>query len=360
MKALPVACIAGAIALTGIYLAAGNRPVATALDATPETAVQAVMPETAVKAAMPETAVKSVMPLLAAAVPREASAGAETALAGPGLVTGSVSGPLMARAEITGHSVPTKLAALNPHDVAEPIPATRSVFGDVSRDAASPPAAQDFRYLIYYVWSELPPAEKPAQVVLNSWKDIPVGTPVEEIKRASDAFGLDFNFMKAVAKIESNFDPNQRTGSYIGVFQLSEYEFGKFGAGQIRNPRDNAVAAAYKVITEGILFEWVTRRKPDLSDLYLIDQQGWEGAAEHISRPDRLAWKSMCATREGREKGEKWCRRAIWGNTLPVLKKEWKSVENVTSAAFVGMWRARVAEFRTKYMATAAAEGAKP
>jgi hypothetical protein len=24
----------------------------------------------------------------------------------------------------------------------------------------------------------------------------PVGTPVEEIKRASDAFGLDFNFMK--------------------------------------------------------------------------------------------------------------------------------------------------------------------
>ena len=41
-----------------------------------------------------------------------------------------------------------------------------------------------------------------------------------------------------------------------------------------------------------------------------------------------------------------------------MLKKEWKSVENVTSAAFVGMWRARVAEFRTKYMA-AAAEGAK-
>ena len=190
---------------------------------------------------------------------------------------------------------------------------------------------------------------------MNSLKDIPVGTPVEEIKRASDAFGLDFNFMKAVAKIESGFNPKQRTGSYIGLFQLSEYEFSKFGSGQIRSPRDNAVAAAYKVITEGILFEWVTHRKPTLSDLYLIHQQGWEGAAEHISQPDRIAWKSMCATREGREKGEKWCRRAIWGNTLPVIKQAWKSVDKLTSEAFVGMWRARVAEFYSKYMATAAA-----
>jgi len=344
MKAWQVICIVGAIALTGIYLAAGNTPVAT---------VPVAMPETAVSAVTPEPAVKAVMPLLSAAVPEAAFAGAETALAGPGLVTGSVSGPLVARAEIADYSLPPK-SMLAPRDAAQPVLASLDPSGDVSNPA---PGTQDFRYLIYYVWSELPPAVKPAQVVLDSLKDIPVGTPVEEIKRASDAFGLDFNYMKAVAKIESGFNPNQRTGSYIGLFQLSEYEFSKFGFGNIRSPRDNAVAAAYKIITEGILFEWVTRRKPDLSDLYLIHQQGWEGAAEHISQPDRTAWKSMCATSEGREKGEKWCRRAIWGNTLPVLKKEWKSVENVTSAAFVGMWRARVAEFRTKYMAAAA--GAK-
>lgn len=216
-------------------------------------------------------------------------------------------------------------------------------------------STQDFRYLVYYVWSELPPAEKPAEIVLRSFKDIPVGTPAEEIKRASDAFGLDFNFMMAVAKIESGFNPNQRTGSYIGLFQLSQYEFGKFGFGQIRSPRDNAVAAAYKVITEGILFEWITHRKPDLSDLYLIHQQGWEGAAEHISQPARIAWKSMCATSEGKEKGGRWCKRAIWGNALPAFKRTWKSVDNVTSEVFVGMWRGRVAEFYTKYVATAAA-----
>jgi hypothetical protein len=74
---------------------------------------------------------------------------------------------------------------------------------------------------------------------------------------------------------------------------------------------------------------------------------------EHIRQPARLAWKSMCATGEGKEKGGG--ASAIWGNSLPALKKTWKSVDNVTSEAFVGMWRARVAEFYGKYVATAAA-----
>src|ERR1700736_6635713 len=131
---------------------------------------------------------------------------------------------------------------LGHHDVAQPAPTTCDASG-----GASSTGPQEFRYLICYVWSELPPAEKPAAIVLRSFKDIPVGTPVEEIKRASDAFGLDFTFMKAVAKVESGFDPKQRTGSYIGLFQLSKYEFSKFGSGDILDSRDNAVAAAYTV-----------------------------------------------------------------------------------------------------------------
>jgi Transglycosylase SLT domain len=309
MKAFQTTCIVGLIVVTGFYRAGGNSPVATAPDAMPEAAANAVAPE----------------------LYAEASAKLAAALrAAPGSVMSADSGPLMASAEITDTSTGPKLSSLDPQNITEPLPAARDASDDVARSALS---EQDFRYLIYYVWSELPPAEKPAQIVLRSFKDIPVGTPIDEIKRASDAFGLDANFMKAVAKIESGFNPDQRTGSYIGLFQLSKYEFGKFGFGEIRNPRDNAVAAAYKVITEGILFEWVTHRKPDLSDLYLIHQQGWEGAAEHISQPARLAWKSMCATSEGREKGEKWCKRAIWGNTLPALKKTWKSVDSMTSEA---------------------------
>jgi hypothetical protein len=215
--------------------------------------------------------------------------------------------------------------------------------------AEQPPRKPDFAYLAYYVYSELPPERRPADIVLDTLKDVPVGTPIEEIKRAADAFGLDFSFMRAVAKIESDFDPKQRTGSYIGLFQLNNYEFTKYGSGQITSARDNAIAAAYKFVTEATLFEMDTHKKPTFSDLYLIHQQGWQGAAEHVAHPERIAWQSMCATDEGREKGERWCKRAIWGNTLPDIKKAWKSVEKLTSAAFVTMWRERVDHLYARY-----------
>ena len=61
---------------------------------------------------------------------------------------------------------------------------------------------QNLSYLAYYAYSELPPETKPADTVLDSLKDIPPGTPVDEIKRVADVLGLDFTFMKAIAKIE--------------------------------------------------------------------------------------------------------------------------------------------------------------
>ena len=213
---------------------------------------------------------------------------------------------------------------------------------------------QDLSYLAYYAYSEVPPETKPADTVLNSLKDIPPGTPVDEIKRVSGVLGLDFTFMKTVAKVESGFNPKQRTGSYIGLFQLSKNEFERYGAGDILVPRDNTVAAALKFMTEAILFEMFTHRKPTLNDLYLIHQQGIDGAAEHVSHPHRLAWRSMCATDEGKEKGEKWCKRAIWGNTLPAVKRIWKNVNNVTSGAFVAMWQQRVSHFYARYSEAAA------
>jgi hypothetical protein len=344
MKALQATCIVGAIAFTGmIYQLGRMTPGATVPAATPKAAVSAEAPNA---------------PALVAAVPEASPAPGPARAAELGSGPAAVSAPvLMVKADIGDDSITTKSVDLGHHDAAPTVPTTPGAPDDAAKPA---PVTQDFQYLIYYVWSEIPPAEKPADIVLRSFKNIPVGTPVEEIKRAADAFGLDFTFMKAVAKIESGFDPKQRTGSYIGLFQLSKDEFKKFGSGKITDPRDNAVAAAYKMITEGILFEWVTHRKPTLSDLYLIHQQGWEGAAQHVSRPDRIAWKSMCATSEGKEKGDAWCKRAIWKNTLPAVKHAWKSVDKLTSAAFVGMWRDRVAHFEAKYAVTAAAEPAKP
>ena len=222
-------------------------------------------------------------------------------------------------------------------------------------DGATSPKPHDSDLGLDPYDAELPLDKKPAEVVLDSLRDIPVGTPVEEIKRAADVFGLDFGFMEAVAKIESDFDPKRRTGSYIGLFQLSKSEFRQYGSGDITNSRDNAVAAAYKLVTEATLFELYTHREPTVSDLYLIHQQGWRGAAEHVNHPERMAWKSMCATDEGRQKGEGWCKRAIWGNTLPAVKHASRSVNKLTSAAFISMWRQRVDQLKSRYSETAMA-----
>jgi len=227
--------------------------------------------------------------------------------------------------------------------------------------AASPnPGKGELSYLKYYVYSEIPPTEKPAKIAVAALSHVPLGTPVQEIERAAEAFDVDVSFMKAVAKIESDFNPKERTGSYIGLFQLSKSEFSKYGSGDILNPRDNAMAAAYKFITEAVLFQAATHMELTFANLYLIHQQGWEGAAEHLSHPQQVAWKSMCATQEGMTKGERWCKRAIWGNTLPEVKREWKSVDRLTSGAFVAMWRGRVDTFYARYPAanvSAAAAG---
>jgi hypothetical protein len=226
-------------------------------------------------------------------------------------------------------------------------------FRDHSDDATSPKLHSS--YLGLDPDAELPSDKKPVDTVLESLNDIPVGTPVEEIKRVADAFGLDSGFMEAVAKIESDFDPKLRTGSYIGLFQLSRSEFRKYGSGDITSPRDNAVAAAYKLVTEAALFEQYTHREPTVNDLYLIHQQGWRGAAEHVNHPERIAWRSMCATDEGRQKGERWCKRAIWGNTVPAVKHVWRSVNKLTSAAFINMWRHQVDQLNSRYSETAMA-----
>jgi hypothetical protein len=212
---------------------------------------------------------------------------------------------------------------------------------------------QNFIYLTYYAYSEVPPEKKPVETILESMQDILVGVPLEEIKRACEALGIDFIYMKAVARIESDFGPTQRTGSYIGLYQLSNYEFDRYGYGNIVSPRDNAVTAAYKFATAAIVFEISTHKKATLSDLYLIHQQGTQGAAEHVSHPERIAWQSMCATEEGHMRGEKWCKRAIWQNTLPDIKHEWKSVEKLTSGAFVAMWEQRLYKLYARYSETA-------
>ena len=325
MKAFLATCIAGAIAFSGvIYLVGGSTPRVTVPDVMP-----VAMPDVAANFA---PAVPGRFPMSGFPDDRVALAEPSHQDAAPDAGAEKAAAPVLA-SFVTGANCRTSNSASQQspgrYPSAVSAPSLTAVDTNVPTNCncvlSMPPGQRRRRRIsgISFVTSgpncRLP--RSPQRPSCVHFKDIPVGTPVEEIKRVSDAFGLDFNFMKAVAKIKSGFDPKQRTGSYIGLFQLSKYEFGKFGSGDILNPRDNAVAAAYKMITEGILFGWVTHRKPDL-ERSLSDSSTGLGRRRRTPQPTRShRLKSMCATGEGREKGEKWCRRAIWGNMLPAVKE---------------------------------------
>ncbi len=166
--------------------------------------------------------------------------------------------------------------------------------------------------------------------------------PRDEIREAASLYGLDLAMMMSIAKVESDFDPRVRTGSYKGLFQLSDYEFKKYGEGDIWDARDNARAAAHMFLVQAEKFRWALGHYPDYAERYMVHQQGIQGAIEHYKHPERVAWQSMCATDEGMSKGEQWCKKCIWGNLLPEWKHAFGSVEKIESGDFVSLWTGRI------------------
>jgi hypothetical protein len=160
------------------------------------------------------------------------------------------------------------------------------------------------------------------------------------IAAAAERHGVDPDLMRRIAAIESSGDPRAVTGSYRGLFQLSEQEFG--GRGDIFSPGDNAEAAAANFARHVASFRQQHGRDPTAGELYLIHQQGAGGFAAHMAQPERLAWQSMLATGEGRQRGERWARQAISGNLPPRVLAQLGGIENVTSQQFMGYWRGRV------------------
>ena len=156
--------------------------------------------------------------------------------------------------------------------------------------------------------------------------------------------------MMSIAKVESDFDPRVKTGSYKGLFQLSDYEFQKY------------VTAAFGMrgITLGQprtcfwfkkaeKFRWALGHYPDYAERYMVHQQGIQGAIEHYTHPERVAWQSMCATDEGVLKGEQWCKRCIWGNLLPQWKDAFGNVDKISSRDFVSLWTGRINHLADRY-----------
>jgi hypothetical protein len=159
------------------------------------------------------------------------------------------------------------------------------------------------------------------------------------IEAASQKHGINPDAMRAFARIESGGRPEQQTGSYKGLFQLSDREFKKHGgSGDIFNPEANAMAAGAKLKAEAGQFERYWKRPPTAAEVYMIHQQGVGGSLAHWKNPDQPAWKNMHSTAEGQQKGEAWAKKAIWGNIPASEKAKFGSVENVPGRAFTDMW----------------------
>jgi predicted GIY-YIG superfamily endonuclease len=173
--------------------------------------------------------------------------------------------------------------------------------------------------------------------------------PLDEIREAASLYGLDLAMMMSIAKVESDFNPRVRTGSYKGLFQLSDYEFTKYGDGSIWDARDNARAAAHMFLVQAEKFRWALGHYPDYAERYMVHQQGIQGAIEHYTNPERVAWQSMCATDEDVSKGERWCKRCIWGNLLPQWKESFGDVDKISSGDFTRLWTERINHFSDRF-----------
>ena len=192
-------------------------------------------------------------------------------------------------------------------------------------------------------------ARKEAAVAKQDRPSSPRFSPELEaaIDKASERHGVPVSTLRAFAIIESSGNPKVSTGSYHGVYQLSHSEFRKYGGrGNIFDVEENTDAAARKLRSESDAFAKQYGREPTANELYMIHQQGVEGAARHMANPDAPAWRNMHSTGEGRQKGPAWARLAIWGNVPTDLRGQFRGgVNSITSRQFMELWERKMTRF---------------
>ncbi|MGE4373958.1 MAG: hypothetical protein AB7E29_13870 [Xanthobacter sp.] len=164
------------------------------------------------------------------------------------------------------------------------------------------------------------------------------------IDEEAAAAGMDPTVLKTLADIESSGNPNAVTGSYKGVFQMSDGEMRRFGGGASAfDARANTRAAIASLKHKAAVFRQKHGRDPTVTEFYLGHQQGEGGLAAHLSNPSRLAWQSMASTGEGKQKGVAWAKQAIWGNVPSDMRHLFPNgVDGMTSAQFMAVWAQKV------------------
>ena len=160
------------------------------------------------------------------------------------------------------------------------------------------------------------------------------------IEKHANRVGVPVEDMLRYMRIESGGDAGNRTGSYKGLFQLSQKEFNRHGGtGNIYDPEQNTMAAANKFAQDRLTFKQRYSREPTKLDTYMVHQQGEAGYGAHMDNPDKPAWENI----KKYYSSDSVAKKAIWGNIPDQDKAKYGSVENVTSAQFVNdVWGKRM------------------
>jgi hypothetical protein len=150
-------------------------------------------------------------------------------------------------------------------------------------------------------------------------------------------------------QLESGGAAGVTAGSYRGLGQFGPQEEKRWGITNPDDPAQVSRALNMEANENRAALARVTGREPTPAEFYLAHQQGLAGAVAHLSNPERLAWRSMAQTGEGRQKGEDWAKRAIWGNMTASMKAQFPGgVDTVTSGNFVKLWDARYGQIASR------------
>jgi Transglycosylase SLT domain len=179
----------------------------------------------------------------------------------------------------------------------------------------------------------------------------------ELIEKHAKRVGIDPAYMKRTMKIESYGDPNAKTGSYKGLFQLDDAEFRKHGgSGSVYDPEQNIMAAANMFAKQHASLKERLGRDPKPIDMYMVHQQGAAGYSAHLANPDKPAWENV----RQYYKTDAIAKAAIWGNVPDKDKARFGSVENVTSGKFVNdVWARRMEGGEAEFGGTAMPGGSR-
>lgn len=184
---------------------------------------------------------------------------------------------------------------------------------------------------------DLTPEDQGRTLIMQAGRGAPSDV-MKAIQNAAIIHNVDPDMLRKFADIESSYNPGARTGSYKGLFQLSDMEFLKHGGGDIYNAQDNANAMASKTAQEMQAFKASYGRDATPIDLYMQHQQGVAGTKAHYDNPEGTAWQNIRRFYGS----DAIAKQAIWNNLPASAKRQFGSVDNVTSADFVKAWDNRL------------------